>query len=132
VPDRIKQQLNYSFLPLAILLDRGVEVYSELDDRIFSLVCFSHGFNLGIWEAFGSPSPFSVSPGARSLFMLPRITNAEKYKHLRQYGVGLPAPVNSFEQHADFVKIANHKNFSQPWVCEILFFSAQMATRYKN
>ena len=132
VPAYLKQQLSYSSLPLGIILDHGTEVFSEHGDRVFSLVYFRHGLNLGIWEAFAPASPFSLSAGARSLFMLPKITNAEKHKNLRQYGVNSPAPLTPFEQHATFVKIANHKNFPEPWVCEILFLTAPWMQKIKN
>jgi len=92
IPTRIQQQLAYSSLPMGIILEHGTEVYSKSEDRVFSLVYFAHGFNLGIWEFFDTASPFSVSAGARSLFMLPKITNASGHRRLSKYDVGFPAP----------------------------------------
>jgi hypothetical protein len=132
VPARLKQQLGYNSLPLGILLEHGTEVYSELEDRVFSLAYFKHGFNLGIWEFFAAASPFSVSAGARSLFMLPKITNADGHRRLAKYDVGFPAPQTPFAQHAIFKKIANHKNFSNPWTCEVLFLTQPWAQKIKE
>lgn len=123
VPAKIKQQLGYNSLPLGVPLNHGVEVYAELEDRVFSLAYFNTGLSLGVWETFAPASPFSVSAGARSIFMLPKITNAEGHRRLGKYDVGFPAPLKTFDQYAVFAKIANHKNFAQPWTCEVLFFT---------
>jgi hypothetical protein len=132
LPNKIKELLVYSDLPLGILLDHGTEVYAELEDRIFSLVYFTHGLQLGIWETFAPAAPFSVSAGARSLFMLPKITDTARHRKLASYNVGFHAPLDYFEQWETFTKIANHKNFSQPWHCEVIFFSAPWLVKAKN
>ncbi len=132
VPTQIKQQLTYNSLPMGVILDNGTEVYSESKDRVFSLVYFKHGFNLGIWEFFDTASPFSVSAGARSLFMLPKITNASGHRRLDKYGISFPAPQAPFEQHDIFKKIACHKNFPDPWGCKVLFFTQSWAQKIRN
>ena len=122
----IQDALNYSALPLGILLGNGgVEVFSELEDRVFSLAYFTAGLNLGIWETFAYPTPFTVTAGARSLFMLPKTMEAEGYKRLKQrFGVTTPLSNNVFEQWHIFKEIAHHKNFRGSWRCDIIFLSA--------
>lgn len=125
IPKDIQAALNYSALPLGILLGNGgVEVFSELEDRVFSAAYFTSGLNLGIWEAFDYPTPFTVTAGARSLFMLPKTMEAEGYKRLKQrFGVTTPLSSKLFDQWYIFKEIINHKNFYEPWRCDIFFLS---------
>jgi hypothetical protein len=134
IPDSIRESLNYNALPLGYLTGSGgVEVYSELDDRVFSLAYFERGLNLGIWEFFAPPTPFSVESGARSLQMLPKITEMGGYKRLRQnFGVTSAIPKKQFDQWYLFKEIANHKNFSQTWNCDILFFSSEWIKKIRT
>lgn len=124
VPDSIKKQLGYSAFPFGMALSHGIEVYAELGDRIFSVAYFNEGLHLGIFETYVAASPFSVSAGAHSLLMVPKIANAGKYKNLKKYGVTIAPPLAPMEQFKTFVQIANHKNFPEPWTCEVLFFTA--------
>ncbi len=56
--------------------------------------------------------------------MLPKITNASGHERLkRKYNLHLHASACLNDQWALFVKIANHKNFVQPWHSELAFFS---------
>ena len=125
IPKDILEALNYSALPLGILSGNGgVEVFSELEDRVFSLAYFTSSLNLGIWETFAYPTPFTVTAGARSLFMLPKTMEAEGYKRLKQrFGVTTSLSNNVFDQWHIFKEIINHKKFHEPWCCDIFFLT---------
>lgn len=134
IPHRIQDHLNYNTFPLGFLMGSGgVEVYTELEDRIFSLAYFEHGLNVGIWEMLAPPTPFTVIAGARSLHMLPKITEMGGHKRLKQrFSVTSSIPSKPFDQWYLFREIANHKNFEQPWTCEILFFSSKWMKKIKS
>ncbi len=132
VSNDLKNQLNYSPLPLALLTGNGVEIYSELQDRVFSLAYFTQGLNLGIWELFAPATPFTVSAGARSLHILPKITEANGHKALKRFGVRAPISKNPFDQWYIFKEASQHKDFYSPWSCDILFFSAPWLEKLKN
>lgn len=126
IPHEIRQQLGYQALPIGILSGNGgIEVFSELEDRVFSLAYFSEGINLGIWEAFAPPTPFTVTAGARSLFMLPKTMDADGYKRLKQrFKITAPLSNNLFDQWQIFKQIIHHPNFNEPWHCDIFFLSS--------
>lgn len=123
VPEKIKSLLGYSPLPLATLTGSGVEVFHELEDRVFSLAYFTNGLQLGIWEMFAPAAPFIVSAGARSLHILPKICEANSHKRLRRFGVQAPIPKTPFEQWHVFKQAAAHPDFYMRWGCKIIFFS---------
>ncbi len=134
IPKDILEALNYSALPLGILLGNGgVEVFAELEDRVFSLAYFTSGLNLGVWETFAYPTPFTVTAGARSLFMLPKTMEAEGYKRLKQrFGVTTPLSNNVFDQWHIFKEIINHKNFQESWSCDIFFLTTPWLKNLKT
>ena len=122
IPKHIQEKLSYARMPLGILTNNSAEVYRELDDRIFSLVFFKPGLDFGIWEYFGCPTPYSVCSGARSLYMLPKITLSTSHKKLRrEFGISLSPPKKSFEHWYTFKEMANHDDFGQSWYTEFLF-----------
>ena len=104
----IKAELSYSVLPLGIAVKNSIEVYREINNRIFSLACFNEGFNIGIWEFFGSTTPYNVSAGARSVYMIPKISSAMQHKKLKQhFDVTLPPPKHLSEHFGIFRQIIN-------------------------
>jgi len=132
VPKEIQQALSYSPLPLGITINnRGVEIFNELDDRVFSMAYFNQGLNLGIWEMFAPVIPLTVTAGARSLQMLPRISEANSHKKLKRFGIQSPPPKTPLDQWAIFKEAAQHPEFSEPWQCDILFFSNKWAEEAK-
>ncbi len=123
VSSELRKKLGYSTLPLGILLpDHGIEVYHKLEDRVFSLAFFTSGFNLGIWETFGPPAPYSAIAGSRSMIMAPKITDTDNHKKLKDcYGIRQVVPRNLFDQSAIFVELAKH--LKEPWEVKILFLN---------
>lgn len=124
IHSHIKELLDYSPFPLGFVNSRhGVEVYREQADRIHSITCFNEGLNLGIWETFEPPTLFTITAGARSIFLLPKITNSSSYKHLRAYGVKHLPPRSLLEQWYVIREIANSSRFANPWFCEVIYFT---------
>jgi hypothetical protein len=123
VPTELRKKLGYNALPLGILMpDHGIEVYHKLEDRVFSLAFFTSGFNIGIWETFGPPAPYSAIAGSRSMIMAPKITDTDNHKKLKDcYGIRQAVPRNLFDQSAIFVELAKH--LKEPWEVKILFLN---------
>ncbi len=65
IPDFARKVLDYSPVPLGILTNHSIEVFRELDDRIFSIDYHGKGFDIGIWEYFDWTTPYSLTAGAR-------------------------------------------------------------------
>lgn len=136
VPESIRNQLLYSNVPLGVICKNGTEVFLEDQERVVSLAFFNPGVILGLWEALESPLSYfpkrvwEVSAGARSLFMLPKISQTGLHEKLKKkYGVHLPAPKNSFAHGQIFSEITRSQNFEHEWFNEIIFFDSKWLER---
>lgn len=136
LPSKIRSKLNYSLVPLGMIVKNGIEVYRELGDRVFSIANWGQGLDIGIWEHFGWTTPYNVTAGARSLYMVPRITLKSAHNRLkREYNVSLPPPQKAYDHWKLFKQIANSNNFPNPWFCEVIFLSntwIEKLNKYKD
>ena len=78
-----------------MITENSVEVFREIDERVFSVALSgpNTGMEIGIVEVFGSTAGYTVTSGARSLYMIPRISKASAHKKLRrEFGISSPPP----------------------------------------
>lgn len=132
VPSRIRDALNYNPMPVSLVLNNNVEVFSELDSRFIPIETFTPGTLFGTWEIFDEPQirdqtrNWSFSAGARSIFMLPKISNDAHHRRLvAKYKVAPSSPKYLSDQHNIFTAISNNKSFEEPWYNEIIFFPSK-------
>ncbi len=135
-PQDMKDQLSYSHVPLGLLIKNGQEVFIENAERVISIAFFKPGILLGLWESLKSDRTFStrgvlsVSAGARSLFILPKVAESGCYERLRKYyGVRLPMPRKLMDHGPIFAQIAKHRDFHDHWRHEVVFFSKKWLER---
>ena len=78
--------------------------------------------------------PFwSIAAGARSICMLPKITDSASHKALKlKYGLKLQVPQKLSDHWEHFVHIANHSLFPQQWSTELIFFSKKWLEHKKD
>ena len=138
IAEPIRKALQYSNVPLGLIQKKATEVYFETTDRIFPLRLFNPGVILGLWESldplpsYHSRKIWTVSSGARSTFLLPKIADASCFKHLRQKYHFRINSTKEFSQHWKlFNTIAKHHSFPE-WHTEILFFSNKWAETRSN
>jgi hypothetical protein len=131
---KIKNKLSYSSIPLFLTLKNCHEVFLDTSDRIIPLNLFNVGSLLGLFESMDflfnhkSYPRWNVCAGARSLFMLPKISEMQGLKRLcHQYGLDASdTQMTKFTDHwAVFRSIAAHPTFTQSWQSEILIFSKE-------
>lgn len=134
-PSRIRDALNYSSIPLGLILKNSCEVYFEKDYHIESLAFFNPGIILGLWETLEpSISHFPrkiwrISAGARSLFMLPKIADAMAYERLKKrYHLRYPMPKRLFDHALIFSEIVKNSLWRQ----EVLYFSKKWIEENSN
>lgn len=132
IPISVKQELAYQPMPLGFLLTKSLEVYRTLGTKISPIAHRNRGLELGIWETFSPPVPNIVTAGARSIFMLPKISDNYYHNRLKAVGVKSKAPINYFDQHQVFIEIAHHASKEDPWKCDILFFDETWKKRIFN
>ncbi|MBB72003.1 MAG: hypothetical protein CMF50_06345 [Legionellales bacterium] len=124
LPEELQRSLCYSPVPLGFIVKNSIEVYRELEDRVFSIASWGQGLDIGIWEHFGWTTPYSITAGARSLYIVPRVTLSTAHKKLkRDFNITLPPPKRAFDHWSLLKQIANSPNFSEPWFCEVIFLS---------
>lgn len=127
----VKQKLNYNAIPLLLTLKNDNEVFLETCNRVIPLNLFHEGNLLGLFESINfllgwrSQPKWSVSAGARSIFMLPKITDNRGFDRLRKrFEVPAKLAIQNLQDHWDVFKyLAQHPTFQQPWENEILFFT---------
>jgi hypothetical protein len=118
-------------LPLGILVKGSTEVYRDFADRIFSLGFFTNGLNIGIYELFGPPAPYSLSAGARTIFMIPKISEMGAHRKLKYvFNVRGNPPKELFDQWHLFKELA--RNFKNLWECEIYFLTSRWVEEMPN
>ncbi len=128
VPDYLKKALSYSKMPLGAVVKNAVEVYREIGYKVFSVGVLHDraGLELGIWENFGWSPPYTLSAGARSLYMIPKITLNPAHKRMkRHFGINYPPPKRPFDHWHIFKEIASSDSFASPWHCEVIYFSKE-------
>jgi len=130
LPNEYREQLSYGPTPLILQMTNGSEVFVETDERIIPLNIFTPGDLYGLFEAITpltaseiTPS-WSVTAGARSVFLGAKVTDAIGHKKLRaEYGVGVELPKKLINQWDVIKVIANRSNVDSPWTCKILVFT---------
>lgn len=133
VPQKVRDQLNYSPLPLGIISENSVEKYYALNNKIFSAAFYHNDLNLGIEEHFGWTSPYNIVSGARSLYMLPKISETIAHKKLKkEFGISATPPKRLVDHWQVFTQLASSNKFPRPWHCELIFLSNKWIDRLKN
>lgn len=133
IDPEIKQGLGYNLNsnPVSLVLNNSFEIFLPLADRTIPLSgIIKPGTAFGAWRVLNPKNTeqpvfvWEMTAGARSVFMLPKITETLKHQKLEKtLGVNLPLP-RTLMQHFDVFKIiANSEQMShKPWNAQILYF----------
>lgn len=131
--NNIRSKLAYSTIPLGIITKNTVELFFDIHRKIFSLALLGKGLEIGIWEHLGWANNYSMTSGARSLYMLPKISEALAHKQLKKrFGVIESPPKHLYDHWQVFSQIAKSDDFPTDWFCEILFLSDKWAEAIKK
>jgi hypothetical protein len=130
IPAAIREQLDYRVIPMGLVLDKAIEVHAELDHRMIPLTLISKGRLFGAWEAFDPPYSYfvrlawNISSGARTTFMLPKITDKDGYQRLeKDFDIRHITMAKELPEHWKVFKaLANSAKFPVKWESKILFF----------
>jgi hypothetical protein len=130
IGSKIKDDLGYSgTIPLGIITNNSIEAFMLSGNRVIPSSIVKPGNLISLWRvldegiSFHTGKFWNITSGARSICMLPKITDTTNYKNLKtKFGLKLNVPQSLSEHWELFVKIANHSQFSQSWESSILFF----------
>lgn len=126
IPDAIKERLGYQSVPFGMIVHNTAEVYKETEDTVYSVELSgpNKGIEIGIFEYFGLTPCYSVSSGARSLFMVPKITETRNHKRLINYfDINHGPPKNVFKHWHLFKEMYNSPQCKSEWECEVLYLT---------
>ena len=122
--------LGYRSIPMGIITENSVEIFREIDERVFSVALSgpNTGMEIGIVEVFGSTAGYTVTSGARSLYMIPRISKTSAHKKLRrEFGISAPPPKNLIDHWHIFKELYASPAFESQWESELIFLSKPWA-----
>jgi|JI10StandDraft_1071094.scaffolds.fasta_scaffold39617_3 hypothetical protein len=130
IPDKYREQLDYCPTPLTLQLTNAAEVFLDTGERIIPLNIFTPGDLYGLFEAIMPLTGCSISPcwsvtaGARSVFLGAKVTDAIGHKRLRtEYGISSEPPKKLKDQWHQIKTIVNRSDRKTPWTCKILVFT---------
>ncbi|MCK4609265.1 MAG: hypothetical protein KAT71_07275 [Gammaproteobacteria bacterium] len=131
VPAEIRDQLGYNLVPMGLIISKKIEVYKIVDvieERVIPIALLHPGLILGLLEVMESPVSFCARhvwdavAGGRSLYMLPKTTNSEKFQKLRrELGLKATIPRRYIDHWQVFTEIANQVAPNDDWQLEIIF-----------
>jgi len=117
---------------VGMILENAAELYIPMQEGIIPFALMHPGHIFGLWRAL-DPQPkisfharyiWSMTAGARALFMLPKISDHSGQRRLnREFGLHHLAPKHMQDHWRIFADIAAHRHFPEPWYVSILFFS---------
>ncbi len=126
----VEQELGTLLSPLMLQMDKSCERYLTAGDRVIPLDLYSPGNLIGLDQSVSilnqtpkKPQP-NISAGARSAFMLPKITDARAHKRLNNnFQFNLNPPTDISEHWHIFKAITSHISHRQdPWHTTLLLF----------
>jgi len=139
IPSTIRHRLTYNPVPLSLVLENNTEGYIDIETHSTPFALLTPGDIFGSWELFDLPilkpqsSNWSFNAGARSIFMLPKISSSNAHLKLRsKYGVSPYPPKDTHAHFQIFNTLANHKDFSQPWRNKLIFFPIEWIQQQDN
>lgn len=131
---KIQNALSYNMKsnPVMMSLDNALELFLPLGDHIIPFGnLYTKGRLFGAYRILNNLHCshhavfiWQMTAGARSVFMLAKISDAEKYKKLRkEFSLCIDKP-RGFADHFElFREISEHSNFNKSWNVRVLLFS---------
>jgi hypothetical protein len=133
LPQKLKEKISYRAIPLCLLLNKSSEVFIKNNIIVTPLNILLPGNLFGLFELLDymfdidSLPIWNVSAGARSVFMLPKLSDTSGLKRLKmEYNIkNVEDSFANFSDHClAFSQISQHPTFNSiNWNTEILVFT---------
>lgn len=144
-PKEVRDDLGYSLFtnPVMIPLKNTMELFIEVENRIVPFMLAGPGSIFGTSRVLdeldftgpshASKSLWDMTAGARSTFMLPKISdNTAHTRLLKHYGFNIEKPRELADHWYVFRQLANCRDFAEPWEFEVLLLSRQWFSRLND
>jgi hypothetical protein len=130
ISPELKKDLAYDGMPIGIPIKNSIELFLRFNHSTIVSSLLKTGHVFGLWHAL-EPSVSSdrgsmwyITAGARSLIMLPKITEASSHKRLQsQFQIASSPPDSMYDQWNVFKEISERADSHDHWHVELLFFS---------
>lgn len=134
ISNKTKELLGYNLgsNPVSVLLNHSMELFINMQNHTVAAGnLVTPGNVFGTYRTLKTTN-YSYHPafiwdmtsGARSIFMLPKISEIEKHNNLcKNLGVRASAPKILMDHWQIFKEISQCNDFAKPWSIEIVFFS---------
>lgn len=137
VDPEIRAALAYApTMPMGVVLNNSIELFLMEDKRIVPFSLMRTGKIFSIWSILQTAESahlgniWSITAGARSLIMLPKISDTAYYKKMqREFSLFSSAPKHFTDEWAVFKELAQCSIFPEPWTVEVIFFSGKWLER---
>lgn len=131
VPESIRQKLSYSPIPLSFILHNSSEIFVKVQDRVIPLNVLGVGKLFGLFELINilmhlpitHPPIWNVNAGARSVFMLPSISDMIGHNRMqKKFGANIHLPYHLVDHWQTFVEINKYSVAKDRWHNTIVVF----------
>lgn len=135
LPNEVKNDLDYGFMPVSIVLKGAVEQVVANVEPERALNLRMPGDILALWAALEENLSFSVHPvrswsifaGAKTLLMLPPVASSQGNRRLGDFlGKKILPPKHYFDQQKIFYQIANSDVSQNDWRSTLLIFPREV------
>lgn len=132
VDTSIQHDLTYRGigLPAGIVLEHTLHEAVTTCQQLLPLGVVMPGSVFALWKkldnegAYHPINMFTITSGARFIFMVPNISNLEYHRNLkRDYNLRLPPPSDLTDHWEIFKAIYNNPENQSTWAAELLFFT---------
>lgn len=127
----------YAKMPLGLVLNKTMELYYETNNRVICDKLLPTGSVVGAWEFFDkklhvdTSRQVNISAGARSLFLLPLISDQVSHLRLKKaFNISATPPTKLTEHSKLFAELS--RQLRTDWHCEVLFFCKEWFTPSDN
>jgi len=128
----LKEKLFYNqTIPLGLVLSNTLELYINADHHVIPFILMPEGRLFGLWPSlqdqqnrYNTWKMDSLVAGTKSLIMLPKISDAARFKKLKQhFKLQSRMPKGLLDQNELFLELSNHSLFPEQWSVDVVYFS---------
>ncbi len=138
---KVKENLSYTpNMPIGVVLKHAGEIFWTVGKSIIPFRLMLPGRIFSLWGMLQEPgtsahtgSMWYITAGARSLMMLPKISDETKYKNLRKkFRIQQRRLKTLSDQWLLFKDLAHSPLFDEDWTVELLYFSKKWFDHIKS
>lgn len=122
-----------------VVLNHSVESFHQFSERLAPLHCYLPGEIIGLdhhhlfSQQYGTPASYNLTAGARSLFMLPKITDSASHKNVqREFNIRASTPKKLMQHWDIFRQLAAQVDGGKGWQASVLILPTSLLDPYNK